>query len=108
MPLPGFDELFARADRDRPGVGMVAAGGADATVLEALAEARRRGWVRPIVTGRRAEVETLAGRHGLVLEGVTVVDTDDPALAAVAEVRAGRARLLMKGQIATPELMRGV
>ncbi len=108
MPLPGFDDLFARADCDRPGVGVVAAGGADATVLEALTQARRRGWVRPIVTGRRGEIERLAGQLGLDLEGMTVVDADDPVLAAVAEVRSGRARLLMKGQIATPELMRGV
>jgi phosphotransacetylase len=37
-----------------------------------------------------------------------VLDTEDAAAAAVAAVRGGRARLLMKGQIATPALMRAV
>ncbi len=47
MGLPTFDELFARMDARRPGIAVVAAGGADPTVLRALDEAARRGWVRP-------------------------------------------------------------
>lgn len=108
MPLPGFDELFAAADAVPPGAGVVAAGGADGTVLQALGEARRRGWVRPVVTGRRDEIERVAAGHGLSLDGIDVVEDDEPARAAVDLVRAGRASLLMKGQIATPELMRAV
>ncbi len=46
MGLPTFDELFARMDARRPGIAVVAAGGADPTVLRALDEAARRGWVR--------------------------------------------------------------
>jgi phosphotransacetylase len=45
------------------------------------------------------------------LEGFRVIDFDSPehqASAAVAEVRNGRARLLAKGQIATPTLMNAV
>ena len=45
---------------------------------------------------------------GQSLDGFTLIDTDDPAPAAVAQVREGRARLLMKGQIATPTLMRAM
>jgi phosphate butyryltransferase len=108
MPLPGFDELFRAADALRPMIGVVAAGGADVTVLQALAEARRREWVRPIVTGNRSEIERLASERGLSLEGFKVVEAAEPARAAVDHVRSGEARLLMKGQIATPELMRAV
>lgn len=108
MPLPGFDELFSAADRARPAVGVVAVGGADTTVLEALAEAQRRGWVRPIVTGRRRDIEGLANANGLSLDGIEIEDKEDPASAAVALIHSGRARLLMKGQIATPDLMRAV
>jgi phosphate butyryltransferase len=108
MPLPGFDELFAAADASRPEIAVVAAGGADITVLQALAEARRRGWVRPAVTGKRSEIERHAADHGLSLDGVRIVEADEPARAAVELVRCGEARLLMKGQIATPDLMRAV
>src|SRR5260370_41751958 len=108
MPLPCFDELFASADATTPSVTVVAAGGADFTVLKALVEARRRGWVRPIVTGRRDEIESVAGEHGVWLDGVKIVESDDPARAAVDLARQCKARLLMKGQIATPDLMRAV
>src|SRR5262245_7394598 len=108
MPLPGFDELFASADALRPRVSVAAAGGADVTVLEALVEARRRDWVRPIVTGRRIEIERIAGERGVWLDGVEIVDTEEPARASVELARGWRARLLMKGQIATPDLMRAV
>src|SRR5438128_223310 len=36
MQLPGFNQLFAEADEAHPGVSVVAAGGADETVLRAL------------------------------------------------------------------------
>ncbi|MGL4550352.1 MAG: phosphate acyltransferase [Gemmataceae bacterium] len=104
MPLPSFDELFAHADRHRPLVGVAAAGAADVTVLTALREAADRGWVRPILCGRADDVRAA----GVPLDGMTLIDTEDPAGAAVAEVKAGRAALLMKGQIATPALMQAV
>jgi phosphotransacetylase len=50
----------------------------------------------------------VAREHYIDLDGIEVLDTDDPAGAAVAEIRAGRAHLLMKGRIATPDLMRAV
>jgi phosphotransacetylase len=106
MPLASFDELFADADAARPGVPTVAAGGADLTVLAALREARDRGWLRPAVTGAREDIERLAREGGVALDGIEIVE-GDPAGAAVGEVRRG-ARLLMKGQIATPALMKAV
>ncbi|NBO90798.1 MAG: phosphate butyryltransferase [Planctomycetia bacterium] len=104
MSLPSFDELFAQADRTRPALGVAAAGAADRTVLTALREATDRGWVRPFLCGRTADVRAF----GIPLDGMTLIDTDNPARAAVAEVKTGRAALLMKGQIATPALMQAV
>lgn len=108
MSLPGFDDLFAAADAARSGVALVAAGGADLTVLQALRQASDRGWVRPRLTGRADEIARLAAESGIPLDGMDLLDTDDPAAAAVAQVRQGQARLLMKGQIATPALMAAV
>jgi phosphotransacetylase len=80
--LPAFDELERRADAHRPGVPIAVASEPEPTVLEALGQATDRGWVRPTLVGQ--------------------------AEAAVAEVRAGRARMLMKGLVSTPALMRAV
>jgi phosphotransacetylase len=106
--LPGFDELYAAADGRAEAAPVVVAGGADRTVLEALSTAERRGWVQPILAGDAAEIRTLAEDCGIDLRPFRIVDSPEPAVAAVAEVRAGRARMLMKGQIATPDLMRAV
>ncbi|HUQ72311.1 MAG TPA: phosphate acyltransferase [Planctomycetaceae bacterium] len=108
MSLFSFDDLYVAADRAAARVPVVAAGGADRTVLEALAEARRRGWVTPIVTGAESEICAVAHAAGVDLAPLRIVPGDDPATAAVAEVTSGRAALLMKGQIATPSLMKAV
>src|SRR5436309_11907571 len=108
MPLPTFDQLLAQADRRTRPVSVVAAGGADPTVLEALRRATDRGWVQPIVAGREAEIRLVAAESGVELTGFCVLDADDPSRAAVDLVRAGRAGMLMKGQLATPDLMRAV
>lgn len=108
MPLASFDELCREADARRERVPVAVAGGADRTVLEALRAACDRGWVAPLVAGKADEVRRTAADFGIGLDGFTILDADEPAVAAVAQVRAGDARLLMKGQIATPALMRAV
>ncbi len=107
MPLQTFDELFARADALAAPVTVVAAGGADPTVLQALAEAHSRGWVEPTITGNVRAIEQLAAEVGVDLKPFRIVAAEEPAQAAVAEVHAG-ASLLMKGQISTPDLMKAV
>lgn len=91
-------------------VSVAAAGGADATVLEALRIALDRGWAMPIVCGEEPEIRRIAAEIGVTLDGFTIVeaDGDEIACAAVAEVRSGRASILMKGRIATPDLMHAI
>jgi phosphotransacetylase len=108
MPLPDFDDLFRQADARPSPFPVVAVGGAEPTVLQALRTACDRGWVTPILAGREAEMRRAAGEGGIDLHGFRLLDAEEPAAAAVAEVRAGRARMLMKGQIATPSLLRAV
>ncbi len=103
MPLNGFDDLHAEADSAKPRVAV--AGAADSTVLIALHQARARGWVEPILVGAGDEIRATAAAVGIDIASFEIVDTVAPAIAAVDEIRAGRARLLMKGNIATPELM---
>jgi phosphotransacetylase len=108
MPLKSFEELYHDADARRRPVSVTVAGGADQTVIEALRQAHDRGWITPIVIGRATELERVAGECGVGLHGFTIIDSEDVAAAAVAEVRGGRAQLLMKGQIPTPALLRAI
>lgn len=108
MPLVGFESLYRLADELTRPMPVVAAGGADRTVLEAMSQARQRGWIAPILTGVTSEMQKLADELNISLDGFRLIDSDDPAAAAVAEVKAGRACMLMKGQIATPALMKAV
>jgi phosphate butyryltransferase len=103
-----FATLHQLADSRRQRLPIVAAGDGEPTVLEALRRASDRGWVSPIVAGSEREIRRIAEEQGIDLDGFTVIDTDDPARAAVAEVRAGRAAIVMKGQVATPDLMAAV
>jgi phosphotransacetylase len=107
MPLVSFDELYQRADARRQPLAIAVAGGADPTVLAALRTATDRGWVTPLVVGREADVRQTADQGGIDLHGFTLIDADD-AGAAVTLVRSQRASLLMKGQVATPKLMKAV
>jgi phosphate butyryltransferase len=108
MPLASFDQLHQRADSLRARVPIAVAGGADPSVLEALRCACDRGWVAPLLAGPEADMRRVARECGVLLHGMTLVDTDDAAATAVTLVRAGQARLLMKGQVATPALMKAV
>jgi phosphotransacetylase len=110
MSLDGFDRLFADADDRRPGVPVAAAGGDDETVIAALRLAADRGWVTPTLVGPGRATRATAEVLGIGLDGFRLVDAEGDAIAsaAVAEVRQGRAQLLMKGRIATPALMRAV
>jgi phosphotransacetylase len=107
MPLLGFDDLLRDADvLPRPRT-VVVAGAADVTVLQALDEARRRGWVQAILVGRHDEIEAAAAAAGVSLDGFQEVDgiTSDTS---VATVREGQADMLMKGRVSTPELLHAV
>lgn len=108
MSLFGFDDLYRLADQLKKPMPVVAAGGADRTVLEAMSLACRRGWIEPILTGSVAEMRSLAKDLDIDLTDFQMIEADDPAAAAVGIVKLGRAELLMKGQIATPSLMKAV
>ncbi len=108
MALAGFDELFQLASQVSVPVGVAAAGGDDPTVLEALADACARGWVEPILCGSENRIRELADRLSVDLGLFKIIDSAEPAEAAVAAIHRGDAKLLMKGQISTPSLMKAV
>jgi phosphotransacetylase len=110
MSLPSFSELHSAADASAEPVPVAAAGGDDPSVLSALAAAAGRGWASPIVVGPVAAIRATAEACRIDLGRFAIVPAEGDAVgaAAVAEVRSGRAKLLMKGRIATPALLRAV
>jgi phosphate butyryltransferase len=108
MPLAGFDQLYQQADAQAERVPVAVAGAADRTVLEAVRRAKDRHWITPMLCGPGVDIERIAGHQGIALDGLQIVDTPDPAATAVAQVRSGQARILMKGQVTTPALMRAI
>lgn len=109
MPLKSFEELYAAADQLPVPVPVAAAGGADSSVIQAMELARRRGWVAPILTGDLDAIRERAEALEIDLEPFQLIeDETDSAVRAVQEVSSGRAKLLMKGLISTPKLMKAI
>ena len=107
--MESFDALFKQASALAEPVGVAAAGGADTTVIQALDVARRRGWVRPILTGDVDQIREMAAGIDVDLSQFELIPDDaGSAFAAVKCVHEGRAELLMKGQIPTPSLMKAI
>lgn len=108
MPLASFEQLYGSAIAVPQPIPVVAAGAADLSVLGALRDACDRAWVAPVLAGEEDDIRRLADGHSIPLTGMTILNTTEPAAASVDQVRSRRARLLMKGQISTPELMQAI
>jgi phosphate butyryltransferase len=81
------------------------------SVLASVKDARERNIATPVLVGDEAEIRRLAEQVGLDLKDVPVIHEADEvvaARAACAEVRAGRADVLMKGQIHSDDFLRAV
>lgn len=80
----------------------------DRLSLEGALEAARCGLIRPVLVGPRGKIEAAAVANGLDLQDYPIIDTPHShaaAAEAVAQVRAGTVRALMKGAQHTDELM---
>jgi phosphate butyryltransferase len=89
----------------------VVAQAADATILEALAEARAAGFAQPILVGCQKDIETAAHERSLSLGGWEIVDTTTPqesAAEAVKMVARGEGDILVKGLLQSADLLRAV
>ena len=62
------------------------------------------------MVGPESRIRSVAATAGIDLDGFVIHDAQGPEIAAkaVAQVRSGGARALMKGQIPTPDLMKAV
>lgn len=104
-------ELIERA-RNRQRYTVAVAAAEDRHVLEALQLATRQGIVHPLLIGKRSEIEEIAQTIGFSLAGIGIVDHDGDAASsariAVSKIRTGEADILMKGRVATGDLLKAV
>lgn len=80
-------------------------------ILEAVAAARDRGVVSPVLFGDRKKLDKLASEMSIDLSSFNVVDEPDDHKAvekAVRMVSSGKADLLMKGNVKTAILLKAV
>lgn len=105
-----FDALIKRASAIEPAICAVAHP-CDETSLQAAVEAADLGLLTPILIGPRSRIEAVAEQCGINIKRFELIDTPHShasAAQAVAQVRAGKATLLMKGSLHTDELMHEV
>jgi phosphate butyryltransferase len=89
----------------------VVAQAADGTILEAVAEARSKGFAVPVLVGVQAEIEKAARESSVSLTGWEIVGTPSRAEAApeaVKIVARGDGDILVKGLVQSPDLLRAV
>jgi phosphate butyryltransferase len=89
----------------------VVAQAADATIMEALEEARRAGFARPVLVGCRSEIEAAAAERRISLAGWQIVDTPTRAEAAQEAVKLvahEEGSILVKGLLQSADLLRAV
>ncbi|MGQ9567700.1 MAG: bifunctional enoyl-CoA hydratase/phosphate acetyltransferase, partial [Anaerolineae bacterium] len=107
MAIRTLDEMVEEARRLGPKTAAVAAA-ADPEVLVAMDEAEREGLAHSILVGDAPRMERLRAELGLTLAHAEVVHEPDvhrAAAQAVALARAGRAQIVVKGQLKTSDLL---
>lgn len=83
----------------------------DENSLEAVHAAFREGFIKPVLVGSRTATDKIIAAKGLDFTGAEFVEEPDPIKAveiAVRMVHDRKADILMKGKVATPDLLRGV
>ncbi|MEM9782196.1 MAG: bifunctional enoyl-CoA hydratase/phosphate acetyltransferase, partial [Pseudomonadota bacterium] len=105
-----YDHLLAAA-KEAPALATAIVHPCDADSLKAALQVRDIGLVEPILVGPAARIRATAEAAGLDLGTAQIVDAEHShasAELAVALVRDGRARALMKGALHTDEIMSAV
>jgi hypothetical protein len=105
-----FEEIMEKA-RDGGPVRFVIAQGADGTILEALLQADRAGFAKPILVGPGNEIRKAARERDISLNGWDIAEVPSTAEAAAEAVRIvaeGQGDILVKGLIQTADLLHAV
>jgi phosphate butyryltransferase len=87
------------------------AAAADRHVLDALMMAKNEGFAEPILLGEKSVIENIAKDIGFDISDVQLIDIADPfkaSIEAVAQIKNGKADILMKGLVGTGPMLKAV
>jgi len=104
MNVASFQNIYQLV-KDRPAKRVVLVAAEDPVLIEAATRAQTEGLAEFVLVGDLRKIQTLTASGNIEFE---IVDSRDPALDAVALIHQGGADLLMKGKIATSDLLRVV
>lgn len=110
MSFENFYQVIT-AVKELPSCRLCVASAAEETVLEAVRDSRKEGLVEFVLIGPEEKIWRQAMTVSLNLQGIEIIDIDDPIEAthrAVKEVAAGRADILMKGMVNSSDFLRAV
>lgn len=108
--LTSFDDVLT-AVQNKPPKRVAVAAAQDDAVLEAVQGAQAQKLAEFILVGDRDKIKAVAGKTGVTLDAVTIINEPDDrkaAYRAVALVSGGEADVLMKGIINTADFLRAV
>lgn len=111
LAKPAKLEAFLQKAQQLPPVPAAIAQPVSQVTLEAALECKKLGLIEPILVGPQAKMEEVAAQHGLDLSGLEIVSTEhshQSAEMAAKLVRTGDAGILIKGALATKELLGGI
>lgn len=111
MTYRNFSEMTDRLQKQERIKKVAVASAQDQHALEAVLQARRDRIVEPVLVGDREKISALLEQLGEDPEGFQIVTADSDAVAAATAVRLireGKADFLMKGKLATADLLKAV
>lgn len=106
-----LSDLRGLIDPSKPPKKLVLAVSQDAFSLNAIHEAMNAGIVDPVLIGDKAATLDIIHEKGYTFNEASIIDEESPERCvelAVKMVHNGEADILMKGNVATPVLLRGV
>ncbi len=104
-----LDDLFKNLSSEKKKLVLAAA--QDEHALEASYIAHKRGIIELMCTGDKAAILKIAEKKGIDLQGIDIIDETNGAKAvehAIKLINAKKAHILMKGNVPTATLLKGV
>ena len=111
LMIKKISDLYKIAEQRKDTKKLVLAVAHDLHSLDAVYKAARKNIIVPVLVGDAAELDKLAEEHGFDLTGFEIIDEKDKKEAvriAVTMVRENKADILMKGNVGTATLLRGI
>jgi len=109
--LKTISELYQKSNEKTGAKKLVLASAADDHSLDAVYKAKEQNIIQPIFAGDKDDIKKLCDENGYKLDGIELIHTKtkkEAVAKSVQLVREGKADILMKGNVGTATLLRGI